>query len=103
MYMFVLETCCVLSVEDDQRNQRVREVDGPDRKHTQTGYSIVHINMHIYECKAFKMGQIIASALPSKALLKCHNGHGSVWLGALAQHYLWHSNGHMSSNDQLPP
>ena len=29
--------------------------------------------------------------------------HGSVWLGALAQHYLWHSNGHMSSNSQLPP
>ena len=47
---------------------------------------------------AFKIDQIIASALPSKARLECHDGHGSVWLGALAQHYLWHSNGHMSSN-----
>ena len=58
---------------------------------------------YAYECIAFKMDQIVLSALPSKARLECHNGHGSVWLGALAQHYLWHSNGHMSSNSQLPP
>ena len=58
---------------------------------------------YMSECSAFKMDQIVASALPSEARLECHNGHGSVWLGALAQHYLWHSNGHMSSNSQLPP
>ena len=65
--------------------------------------SFLMLHTCTYECTAFKMHQLIASALPSKARLECHNGHGSVWLGALAQHYLWHSNGHMSSNSQLPP